>query len=450
VGNRLKAELRTRRGSRGFEGSFVQAFFSAQNGSVVTFSLRRPYTGDMTTDDMDLVREFALNRSEEAFAMLVGRHVNLVYSVALRQVQNPHLAEEVTQAAFIILSRKAASLKPNTILPAWLCRTAQFAAADVVKAQRRRLQREQAAFMESTLNESVSRDESSGERWLEIATHLDAAMAELGEKDHAAIVLRYFQDQEMSRVGAALGVSENAAKTRVSRAIEKLRRIFQKRGVAISTMALGAALSAHAVQAAPVGLASSVAVAAVHGSHVTTSTLSLTKSTVKIMTWTKFKTATGAGILALLAVGTAVTVVHSGPASPRGDGQTTAGTENSTQTQNGFATPEKAFQSFVAALASGNLEKIVEACSKERGEKFKEQIERKSKEEVRRELTAWGKNMHGYKILKREGVQSDEVRLLIEVQPYPGHPNVGNDLQVMRKVGDDWKYAGKWGVDIKE
>ena len=84
----------------------------------------------MTTDDMELVREYARNRSEEAFATVVSQHVNLVYSVALRQLRDAHLAEEVTQAVFIILARKAASLGPKTILSAWLCRTAQFAAAD--------------------------------------------------------------------------------------------------------------------------------------------------------------------------------------------------------------------------------------------------------------------------------------------------------------------------------
>src|ERR1700689_4916826 len=110
----------------------------------------------MTTDDMEMMREYAQNNSEEAFAALVSRHVNLVYSVALRQVRDPHLAEEITQAVFVILARKAKSLHAKTSLAGWLCRTARYACADAIKIQRRRQHREQEAYMQSTLNESES------------------------------------------------------------------------------------------------------------------------------------------------------------------------------------------------------------------------------------------------------------------------------------------------------
>src|SRR5258708_23971454 len=101
----------------------------------------------MMTDDMELVRQYARWKSEEAFAALVSRHVNLVYSVALRQVRDAHLAEEITQAVFIILARKAGSLGPKTILPGWLCRTARYASANALTMQWRRQRREQEAHM---------------------------------------------------------------------------------------------------------------------------------------------------------------------------------------------------------------------------------------------------------------------------------------------------------------
>src|ERR1700679_2336569 len=145
----------------------------------------------MMNDDMALLREFADGQSERAFETLVARHIHLVHSAALRQVGDPHLAEEITQAVFIILARKAESLGPKTILPAWLCRTARYTAANALTIQRRRERREQEAHMQSIPNEMNAPD-----AWNQIAPLLEPALAELGEKDHDAVVLRFFEGRD--------------------------------------------------------------------------------------------------------------------------------------------------------------------------------------------------------------------------------------------------------------
>jgi RNA polymerase sigma factor (sigma-70 family) len=257
-----------------------------------------------STDDRALLRQYAENNSDEAFAALVTRHVSLVYSVALRQVGNPHHAEEITQAVFIILARKAAALRHDKALSSWLFQATRLTANNFVRSESRRHRREDEAYMQSVL------EEAGTEVWPKIAPFLDDAVANLREKDRRAILLRFYEGRNLREVGAVLGASEDAAEKRVNRALEKLRHIFAKRGVSSTTAILAGAISAHSVQAVPVTLAKSVtAVALAKGAAASTSTLTLIKGALKIMAWTKAKTAIVAGAAVILAAGTVTPIV---------------------------------------------------------------------------------------------------------------------------------------------
>ena len=250
-------------------------------------------------DDSALLREYVERDSEEAFAALVTRHVNKVYSVALRLTGNPHSAEEITQAVFVILAKKSRQLGKRVILSGWLYQTARLTAVTFIRGGIRRARREQEACMQTILNENES------EAWRQIAPLLDAAMAGLNETDRHAVVLRFFDGKSLREVGTALGANEEAAKKRVNRALEKLRTFFARRGVSSTTAIIAGAISANSVQAAPVALAKSVtAVAIAKGATASGSTLTLIKGALIIMAWTKAKTAIVIGAGVLLAAGT--------------------------------------------------------------------------------------------------------------------------------------------------
>ncbi len=261
------------------------------------------------TDDMELVREYAATGSEEVFAQIASRHVAMVHSVALRHVRNPHQAEEITQAVFIILAKKAGSLRANTVLSGWLFHTARLTAANFQKMEMRRIRRDQEAYMESLSDHSSETNET----WQQISPLLDEAIADLNEKDRNAIVLRFVESKSLREVGVGIGASEDAAKVRVARALEKLRGFFKKRGVVLTGAVLTSAICSNAVQAAPLGLSQTViSAAAFKGAAASCSTLSLTHGTIKIMTWLKLKTAvvvTGAALVAgVIACGVGIAV----------------------------------------------------------------------------------------------------------------------------------------------
>jgi len=248
------------------------------------------------TDDSALLRQYSENHSDEVFSTLVARHINLVYSVALRHVGNSHHAEEITQSVFILLAKKAAHLRHDKALSSWLFQTTHLTANNFVRSEARRHHREQEAYMQSVL------DESGTGIWPRIAPLLDTAVADLHEKDRQAIVFRFYEGRNLREVGLALGASEEAAEKRVSRALEKLRDFFHHRGITMPAAALAAAISEHSIQAAPAGLAASVAAGVVQGSALTVSTLSFVKGAIHIMTSTKINVAIGVGAAAIIAL----------------------------------------------------------------------------------------------------------------------------------------------------
>jgi RNA polymerase sigma factor (sigma-70 family) len=264
-------------------------------------------------DDMELLGEYAARRSEQAFATLVARHIGLVYSSALRQVRDPLLAEEITQEVFIILAQKATLLNVKTILPGWLYRTTRFTAANVLRTDSNRHRREQEAQMQSTIDNGPV-----DAAWQELSPLLDEAMNRLGQADRDALLLRYFENKSLREVGVALGTNEESAKKRVARGLDKLRVFFSKRGVTLSTVVIAGAVSAHSVQAAPVALATATTAAAIaNGAAAGSSTITIIKGALKLMAWTKTKTAMSAAVLLLLGAGaTAWDLSRRSPAVP--------------------------------------------------------------------------------------------------------------------------------------
>lgn len=204
-------------------------------------------------DDAELLRRYAEEKSEEAFAELVRRRIGLVYSVALRHTHDAHRAEEVTQAVFNALARKAGWLARRPVLLGWLHRSAHYAASDVVRAERRRQRREQEAYLMQQLDQ-----EGSEPDWHQLQPGLDEMLGQLADQDRDAVLLRFFDGQSFAEIGRRSGLSENAARMRVERALRKLHSLLARRGLTSSTTALATALTQQAASAVPAGLAASV------------------------------------------------------------------------------------------------------------------------------------------------------------------------------------------------
>ena len=215
-------------------------------------------------NDSDLIRRFADEQSQEAFAELVRRRIGLVYAAALRQVGDAHRAEDVTQEVFVDLARKARSLTRHPTLIGWLYTTTHFAAAKLVRTEQRRARREQEV---NAMNDPIAPTAAAPD-WDRVRPVLDVAMHELDERDRQTVLLRFFDQQPFARIGEQLGLSENAAQKAVDRALDKLQAALARRGVTSTGAALGVALAGQAAAAVPAALAASITGAALAGTGV--------------------------------------------------------------------------------------------------------------------------------------------------------------------------------------
>jgi RNA polymerase sigma factor (sigma-70 family) len=254
-------------------------------------------------DDRELLASLIASGSREALGGIVERYVGLVYSAALRQVGDRHLAEDVTQGVFIVLAKKAKSLRGNVLLGPWLLKVTRYAALNALKAKNRRKQyEERAAAMRTEV------DQMEEVHWDEIREVLDEALVTLSEKDRRAVVLRFFEQRSVDEVANLMGVTPEAAKQRIFRAIEKLRGRLGGKGVVVTAAALAMVIGARAVEAAPVGLATSVTAATGGGLAAGSAGFWIAKGTVKLMAWAKVKTAAIVTAAAILAGGSAVMI----------------------------------------------------------------------------------------------------------------------------------------------
>ena len=229
----------------------------------------------MMTDTRLLLDDFARHKSETAFREIVSRYLNLVYSSALRMVDgDEHRAKDVAQIVFADLARKAGELSPEVMLGGWLHRHTCFVAANTLRGERRRLARERKAVEMNLLQDDSDVDFSR------LAPLLDETINQLEEADRTAILLRFFEQKDFRAVGESIDGSEDAARKRVNRALEKLRDLLAQRGIRTTAAALSVAITANAVQSAPAGLAVAISAAAFAGASVTSSTVIAAAKTI--------------------------------------------------------------------------------------------------------------------------------------------------------------------------
>ena len=260
------------------------------------------------TDSQTLVSEYVRTGSEPAFRELVTRYLDLVYSSALRLVSgDAHLAEDVSQTVFLNLARKAHRLPGAVRLGGWLHRDTCHVAQTLMRSERRRQQRERQA------TEMSAMEDHSESNLAKLAPLLDEAIEELREEDRTAIVLRFFEQRDFRSVGEALGSNEEAARKRVTRAIEKLHGLLKGRGVSLSAAALGTVLATETITAAPGGLAATIAGTALAGA---VAGAGFSATLIKMATMTKIQAGV-LGAVVLIGAATSLVIQHQAQAALR-------------------------------------------------------------------------------------------------------------------------------------
>lgn len=385
-----------------------------------------------TRDDIDLLREYATQNSESAFETLVTRRLPFVYAAALRQVRDPHMAQEVTQAVFVILAQKAARMPEKTILTGWLFKTTRFVAMAQTRRAARRGQYEREAQLQSEIP-----SHTPDPLWEQMSPHLDEALAQLGQKDRQAVLLRFFENKSLADVGRSLGTGEDTARMRIGRALEKLRRYFRKRGLVSTTAIIAGVISVHSSQAAPPALAKSItAVALTKGAAASGSTLTLIKGALKIMAWSNMKTAVVVAASVLVAAtgtGTGLYEIH------QNSQKTLEYFPRSTWMPDGFGTPEATIKSFMWAKSAGDIKAVLNSATPEMRDVVEERYFKNKSDQQRAEILIENvRSVTGVQIQKKMVLPEDEVAVQIH---FDGMPSKSYSVATMKKIDGEWKVS---------
>jgi RNA polymerase sigma factor (sigma-70 family) len=260
-------------------------------------------------DDSELLSSYSHDRNPSALRQIVERHIDFVYSAALRQTGDPHFAQDITQAVFVLFAQRAWRLKPDVVIKGWLFNTARFVIANARRADSRRRKHEQeAAAMRS---EIVAEGKVS-----DVSAHLDEALAGLAEKDRRVLLLRYFENLPITSLGELLGVSENAAQKRVTRALERVKEVLVRRGASVTGASVGGVLASSALEVAPAHLARVTVDVALHGNAANSvSVFSLAKGAAREMIRVKAQMLAIPSAVAATCIATAVIIANGQPRS---------------------------------------------------------------------------------------------------------------------------------------